>query len=283
MSRNNELISRLKAVIDTDLPNESLIAFINSILHDEGGIIYDYGIDLIKLMLRLKAKLDDPLQLSGLIESIMTAVGITGYFSEYYSKNHILDFAVLFDEYIGLMQKTGYTDRSVQVLHCFSEFGIAKTDIINTTAEKLSHNDTIMLFCGLISLFYPDDILNDTNYSEKATELLKRASVYNKKRERIHIIEQLILITHPQYKDMYRFAGFAAGHSCYENVLSDWYFTEKGSSQRFVNENILTEREGLILEKLGQLILCGEMSSDKLEKLYEAFCDGKNIAELYYG
>lgn len=283
MSRNNELIGRLKAVIDTKLPCEELFSFINSILHNEGNILYDYGIDLIKLMSRLKARLDDPFQLSELIESIMTAVGIAGYSPEYYSKNHILDFAVLFDEYIGLMQKTGYTDRSVQVLHCFSEFGIARTDIINKTAEKLPRNDTIMLFCGLISLFYPDDIINDTNYSEKAAELLKCASVYNKKRERMHIIEQLIIITHPQYKDMYRFAGFAPNLSCYENVLSDWYFTEQGSSRRLVNENILTEREGLILEKLGQLILCGETSPYELEQLYEAFCNGKNIAELYYG
>ncbi|HEX9058684.1 MAG TPA: hypothetical protein VF941_00730 [Clostridia bacterium] len=248
-------------------------------LKDNSPLIDYYGCEFIEIITELLSRNNIPTGVDKydralLIETLIEALYENELFDkcDYFIK-HLNEF---FDEYTTLCSQLQY-ENVVRCLTGFIDHGISSVRVFARLAEKIECRKNAVAILARMGIAEWGEIPDE--FSELLSEVKKASRIIS----RSHEISQFILITHQLCGNNSHISSISFSYFSYGGACSDWGWILPGSTKRLVESKILSKREALIFEKLGNLINSGEnLNSNNIRVLYHAFFERKDPFDVIY-
>jgi hypothetical protein len=210
-----------------------------------------------------------------LIETIANAINVDK--CNTYEKYWIGDYNLnkLLNEYVVLCNDNTHE----KAAHCLNDFianGVKPESVFVKLAENLDDKEHAAAILARMGI---------TDWGEipyKFYELLVEVKNTYKIFRRSNVISQFILVVHPLCGKNVSKSAISFSYFSYEGALSDWGWNKSGSTERLIEDKIISKREAGIFEKLGNLLFTEQLNSCKIRELYNDFFQGKDPFEVIY-
>lgn len=183
----------------------------------------------------------------------------------------------LLDKYIDTLAGNKINIKDAEnCLKCFIDLGIEKNKIIHQLLKKLDRKVAIQILIFLIDY-------NDENILQEFSEIYEEVKIAQRVYDRSNIISTFILITHPLCSKYEHINCMSTQYSDLTNAIEDWGWNTPGATKYLIEKNIFTEKEGKILEHLGELLLKNvDLNSKEIRDLYFKFFENKDPYDIMF-
>ncbi|KAJ49689.1 hypothetical protein BD780_000961 [Clostridium tetanomorphum] len=185
----------------------------------------------------------------------------------------------LLDKYIDALaeNKININIKDIEAcLKCFIDLGIEKNKIIHQLLKKLDKKIAIKILIFLIEY-------NDENILQQFSEIYEEVKIAQRVYYRSNIISTFILIVHPLCSKYECINCISTQYSELTNSIEDWGWNTPGATKYLIEKNIFTEKEGKILEHLGELLLKNvDLNSKEIRDLYFEFFENKDPYDVMF-
>ncbi len=266
-----------KMVQSKDFTIDLKMKLISNLL-SEDKLIDKLNLKIIKLIDCLLQQDPESTDKILLMEMKLTVLYSLDYPNDFLLKNNIKLYEIL-SEYLDAVKcDNGFSPNLCQILDGVLLMDGAYSQIINEHLFKfISDDDKIELLVAMsneqcVKLF--DELDNS---------LVERVGCIKRTRERFAILVQLFIITHPQ-KALDCYLVYPVKYN-YDNLCIDWYWTKSTVYDIYLENNIISEEEAMVLHKVGDIISNGNLCENKpeqLDKLYCEFVHGRTLREVLF-
>ncbi|AAK81623.1 hypothetical protein BJV85_000197 [Clostridium acetobutylicum] len=223
-----------------------------------------------------------PMVKDSLTKRILIEIIVNYLYCKYDEGEEVLlfdDNEKLLDKYIDALAEDEISiniQDAQDCLKCFIALGIEKNKIIHQLLKKLDKKIAIKILIFLID--YDDEkILQE--FSEICEDVKTAHRIY----DRLNILSTFILIVHPlcsKYESIY---CVSTQYSDLINAIDDWGWNTPGGANYLIEEKVFTEKEGRILEHLGELLCKNvDINSKEIRNLYYEFFENKDPYDVMF-
>lgn len=278
----NSLFDSLTAIVNSGhLSFSCKIKILEDILSDSEAVD-SLGLKLIELIDQMLKMTNEKSEKRELIEIKLLAFQTLYYPENFLLKNGI-DLRKIFLEYLDQVKYEYVSEREARISDLFicADIKYAK-DIEDHLLNFLGENDKILLLFKMNQRQLQNAFNGQKNFSA-----LEAADYYHRINERIHVILQVFLVTHIQKSDEIFYLDFPIRY-VYENVCTDWYWTEKTSYDYYTDNKIISEKESDILYKIGSVLSNCDLKNTNTEyknamlELFDEFVDDRSFTDVIF-
>lgn len=188
----------------------------------------------------------------------------------------ISKYKLLLDEYIHLSKINNIDILSIQdCLSAFITAGANEKELFDKITSNFDEEITIEIFRGMD--------LNWNFVNEDNRKLYEKVQFSKKLTQRIYVISTFLTIVHPlcsRYSNIY---SLSSANYKVLAAINDWGWSEVGSTKYLLDDKIITQKEGEILESLGYILKCNSnYNISKFKELYDDFFENNNPIDVMY-
>lgn len=181
------------------------------------------------------------------------------------------DTEKLLEEYIDSLCENSISFENTETcLKCFVDLGVEKNKIIHQLLIKLDKKVAIKIIISLLDY-------DDENILQEFSEICEEVKIAQRVYYRSNVISTFILIVHPLCSRYEHINCMSTEYSKLTNAIGDWGWNTPGATKYLIEKGIFTEKEGEILEHLGELLLKNvDLNSQEIRNLYFEFFENKD-------
>lgn len=244
-------------------------------LMNEPEILDRLGLRYIELIDKMLKKCSDIYEKAELAELKLLAYN-TLYYPENYLLNNNIDLHKCFSEYLSFVRSEGISAKTADVLSAYYIDASYAEEINEQLLKFLDHDEKIKLLTAM-----------NRNSREKLFSqgdgAICEAELMEKTAERVRVLEQLYVITHPD-RSLYLYIIYPVKYN-YDSLCIDWYWTKNTGYDLYLEKAIITEKESVVLRKIGDVIGSGNSAENRSEQLHNLYCefvDGRTFREIVF-